>query len=763
MHKRSYRPSVGFVFLVSGISAAQISQADEASATQSSASTLQEVVVTAQKREERLHDVPMGVTAITQEQLQRQQLVSLQDLQSQVPGLSLTQVQPGQTRITLRGLDVGGVGSTVTTYIDDTPFGSSNALANGFGLSGDFDTWDLQRVEVLRGPQGTLYGAGSEGGLLKYVTNAPDPTKLAGALQVGGEDIAHGQNAGSVKGMINLPITSSAAFRVSGFYVGEPGYIDDPQLGEKDINHGYRAGLHASLLWEATDNFSVKLNAFGQTLHTDGTPYIDVVGGAGNPIAPPANQLEPLHGDYQQYRWINEPSTNKYRIYSATLNWNLGGAALTSITSYGTTEQDLFIDASQLFGGELPVPLPFPGANPAPAGTTGGSVAESSDLTVKKFTQEFRLASSTAQALEWQVGAFYTHESSSLDENVGAYYIPSQALGLSGLEIVALDALYKEWAAFGQVTYHFNPAFDLAVGGRWSENKQSANESIGGALIPPQPPSTGESTDTDFTYSVAPRWHISKDTMLYARVATGYRPGGPNALPPTGVPITVPKSYEADKTVNYELGSRTTLLDNRLSVDVAAFLVDWKKIQLLEYVDNFGVNTNGGTARSKGVEWTFGLTPVTGLTFTLTGAYVDAYLTSNAPATGAESGDRLPYAPKWSTSLDGAYTWRAFSGFDGFAGATWSYIGSRVNDFASTPTAAGFVPNPQAELPSYDTVNLRAGLDSGRWTFELYGKNVGDKRGITYYTSTNTGTPDAGGVVSYVQPRTIGALVTARF
>jgi outer membrane receptor protein involved in Fe transport len=517
------------------------------------------------------------------------------------------------------------------------------------------------------------------------------------------------------------------------------------------------------LLWEATDNFSVKLNAFGQTLHTDGTPYVDVVGGAGNPTAPPANQLDPLHGDYQQYRYINEPSTNKYRIYSATLNWNLGGAALTSISSYGTTEQDLFIDATQLFG-VLPVPLPFPGANPAPPGTTGGSVAERSDLTVKKFTQEFRLASSTAQALEWQVGAFYTHESSSLDENVGAYYIPSQDTGLAGLETVALDALYREWAAFGQVTYHFNPAFDLAVGGRWSENKQSTDESIGGVLIGPPQPSSGESTDTDFTYSVAPRWHISKDAMLYARVASGYRPGGPNALPPTGAPAAVPKSYQSDSTTNYELGSRTTLLDNRLSVDVAAFLVDWKKIQLLEYVDNFGVNTNGGTARSKGVEWTFGLTPVTGLTFTLTGAYVDAYLTSNAPATGASAGDSLPYAPKWSTSLDGAYTWRAFSGFDGFAGATWSYIGSRVNDFAATPTATGgFVPNPQAELPSYNTVNLRAGLEDARWMFELYCKNVGDKRGIAYYTSTNTGTPDAGGVISYTQPRTVGATITARF
>jgi outer membrane receptor protein involved in Fe transport len=765
MYKLSHPSALSLVLLASGASAVPAARADEASATQPSASTLQEVVVTAQKREEKLHDVPMGVTAVTSEELEKRQLVDLEDLQSTVPGLSLQMVQPGQTRISIRGQNVGGAGSTVTTYIDDTPFGSSNALANGFGLTGDFDTWDLQRVEVLRGPQGTLYGAGSEGGLLKYVTNSPDPTKFAGALQVGGEDIAHGESAGSVKGMINLPIGGAAAFRVSGSYSTLPGYIDDPQLGEKDINHGYRTGLHASFLWQATDSFSVKLNAFGQTLHTDGTPYVDVVGAAGNPIAPPANQLDPQHGDYEQYRFINEPATNKYRIYSGTLEWNLGGATLTSITSYGTTEQDLFIDATSLAAqpgvtfGDIATGV----AQPFPPGATAAGVAGSSDLTAKKFTQEVRLASSSTQTFEWQVGAFYTHESTALDQNLPSFYIPSQAdTGLPGLETLSLDSLYREWAAFAQGTYHFNPKFDLAVGGRWSENRQSADQTIGGLFFTPPQLTSGESTDTDFTYSVAPRWHISTDTMVYARVASGYRPGGPNALPPTGVPATVPKAYGSDSTVNYELGSRATLLDNRLSVDIAAFLVDWKKIQLIEYVDNVGVNANGGTARSKGVEWTFALTPLAGLTFTLTGAYVDAYLTSPAPATGGNSGDSLPYAPKWSTSLDGAYTWRAFGNFNAFAGATWSYIGSRLNDFSATPdNTGGFVPNPQAELPSYNTVGLRAGLDSGRWMFELYGKNVGDVRGITYYT--NSGTPNFGGAIAYSQPRTIGAAVTARF
>ncbi len=154
-----------------------------------------------------------------------------------------------------------------------------------------------------------------------------------------------------------------------------------------------------------------------------------------------------------------------------------------------------------------------------------------------------------------------------------------------------------------------------------------------------------------------------------------------------------------------------------------------------------------GTATSKGLEWCFGLTPVDGLNLTLAGAYVDAYLTADALATGGLNGNQLSYAPKWSNSLDAAYTWRAFANYNAFAGATWSYIGSRVNDFSATPEIANdaivFEPNPRADLGGYNTLNLRAGLQNDRWTFELYCKNIADTRGIAFYT--NIGTPNFGG------------------
>jgi outer membrane receptor protein involved in Fe transport len=764
-----YAPRISSRLLLALACATGPALADEAAPQNApSAGTLQEIVVTAQKRAEKLHDVPMGVTAVTTEQMEKLRLVSFQDLQAMVPALSVEQIQPGLSRLTLRGENVGGVGSTVTTYIDDTPVGSSNALSNGSIITGDFDTWDLQRVEVLRGPQGTLYGAGSEGGLLKYVTIAPDPTREAAAFQLGAEDISHGDWGPYVKGMINMPIGSHAAIRVSGFDTQLPGYIDDPQLGETNINRGFREGMRASLLINAADNFSIRVTAFGQNLRTDGTSDVDVIGAAGTPLTPPPNQLQPTVGNYSQDRFINEPSTFRYRVFSATLDWNLGWGALSSISSYSKSYQNLFEDLSSLqlqpgvTFGDLATLVNSP---PPPAPPVLAGLAETSVIQLGKFTQEVRLASTGTRALDWQLGAFFTREASTISQTLPSFFIPSEALSpLPSFENADVGAVYREWAGFGQVTYHFSPQWDIALGGRWSENKQSADESLGGLLVNPPLLSGGASTGTDWTYSVAPRWHITDNTLAYARVATGYRPGGPNVLPP-GVPAGVATSYQADTTTNYELGTRTSFLDNRLSVDVAAFLINWQKIQLIEYVENTGINANGGSAQSKGVEWSFGLSPLQGLNFLLTGAYIDAHLTADAPAAGGSNGDQLPFAPKWSTSLDGSFTWHAVSDFDGFVGATWSYTGARISDFASTITvvngALAFLPNPRAELPSYNTVNLRAGLTNQRWSFELYVKNAGDARGITAYD--NAGTPNFGGSIGLIQPRTVGANATVQF
>jgi iron complex outermembrane recepter protein len=704
--------------------------------------TLTTIIVTAEKREEPLKDVPMSVTALGGGSLDMLQDRDFSDYAAMVPGLSLVSSQPGLTRLTLRGQNAGGVGSTVAVYVDESPFGSSSALLNGSILSGDFDTWDLQRIEVLRGPQGTLYGSNSEGGLLKFVTTAPVLGSFSGAAEVTGESVDHGGQGGDVRAVLNLPLGDKVAFRISGFDQDVPGYVNDPLSGKSDVNEGHKEGGRASLLAAPTDDLSIRLTATSQQSKYDGTGAIDV-----DPVT-----LKPVHGDLTQERYIGEPSSFKYENYNGTINWNAGPFSILSTTSYGILNSDTFSDATnQLL---------------APGFTVGDLLGEAigpnlgaylDDLVdMRKFTQEIRLSSPASDRLEWQVGGYYTRETGALIEHLNAMDIPSGApAGLASLEIPIIASTYKEWAGFGNLTYHFNSQFDIQAGGRYSSNQQTDSESVTGLLVQPQIFSTPSSGHV-FTYSAAPRWHIDANTMVYARVATGYRPGGPNALPPLAPP-DVPREYGADKTTNIELGLRSTQLDGLLSIDVAAFHVDWKDIQLIEAIGGFNFNGNGGTARSQGLEWTFGYIPVHGLTFTWTGAYTDAQLTSDAPAVHGNSGDPLPYAPKWSTSADGEYDWAAFSNYKGFVGATWSYVGTRSTDFGSSAAATP----AQVDLPSYNSFAARVGLENDRYRVTLYGKNLGDSRGITSYTSS--GAPGLAGEITVIEPRTIGVTLSAKF
>jgi outer membrane receptor protein involved in Fe transport len=736
---------------------------------------LQEVVVTAQKRQERVHDVPMGVTAITGDELQSQRLLDLADFVTKVPGLSVENSIPGFDRLTIRGESVDGNGSTVATYLDDVPFGSSTSFANGQFLAGNFDTWDLQRVEVLRGPQGTLYGASSEGGLFKYVTNAPQLNRFSSAFELGAENVAHGRTGPSYKAMLNLPVGGIAALRLDGYYSRTPGYVYNLRLGENDVNRAHREGGRASILLQPNDDFSIRLTAFTQTLHSDGVPAVDVVGADNTPLTPPANQFQTVDGTYGQRTFLDQPMTTKYDIFSGTIDWNLGWGTLTSVTGYQKIDQNLSIDATSSpydYGfapydyGQL-VGILGPLLNPTIPPGTQFAVLDTTEANIRKYTQEMRLASSTGGPLEWQVGGFFAHESSALPQNLPSLILPTLApSGLPPVVTAATNALYREWAAFGQVTYHFSPAFDVALGGRWSENKQSVKTADSGLLLLlggiPSETATGASTGTDFLYSVAPRWHVSQNTMAYARVATGYRPGGPNAPPPTA-PAGFQLIYKSDSTINYEAGIKSSQLDNRLSVDVAAFLIKWRDVQLSQAIDGFDFTGNGGSATSKGLEWSLGLTPVDGLNLTLTGAYVHAYLTANAPAAGGFDGDELPYVPKISNSLDAAYTWKAFADYNAFAGATWSYIGSRVIDFdvITVPVTDMPLALPRPALGGYNTINLRAGLDNGHWSFELYCKNLADSRGLTAYGGDSA--PNFGGTIEYQQPRTVGATLDLRF
>jgi iron complex outermembrane receptor protein len=726
---------------VAGPSIWQESAALEA-ATPGSDSVLETIVVTAEKREEPLKDVPMSVTALGGGALDKLQYRDFGDYAAMVPGLSLVTSQPGLTRLTLRGQNAGGVGSTVAVYLDESPFGSSSALLNGSIISGDFDTWDLRRIEVLRGPQGTLYGANSEGGLLKFVTNAPELGKFSGAAEVTG-NIVGGSAGGDVRGMVNLPIGDKVAVRLSGFNEDDPGYIDDVLRGKTDINTGHKYGGRESILAAPTDDLSIRLTAAQQQSRYDGTNSVDI----------DPRTLRPVHGDLTQERNLAEPSSFKYENYAATLNWNVGLFSILSNTAYGVLKSDQVSDATNLL---LAPPSTTLGDLLGAAIGPGLGAYLDNRAELHKFTQEVRLSSPSTAFFEWQVGGYFTRETGDLAQNLLAVSLPGATnAGLPALEVVGLDSVYKETSGFANVTFHIIPQFDISAGGRYSKNEQSVTESLTGLLVAPQMFST-PSDGHVYTYSVAPRWHVNADTMVYARLATGYRPGGPNALPPVAPP-DVPRQYGADKTTNIELGVRSTQLAGALSLDFAIFHVDWTDIQLLEQVDNTGINGNGGKARSVGAEWTFGYIPVQGLSLTWTGAYSDAKLTTDAPAVHGVTGDRLPYAPKIGTALGAEYDWSLTANYQGFVGSNWSYVGSRSTDFGSSVD----VPPVQVRLPSYNTLEARLGLENDVYRMTLFAKNLTDKRGITSYFSS--GAPGLAGEAAIIQPRTIGVTLSAKF
>ncbi|NEX93238.1 TonB-dependent receptor [Caulobacter sp. 17J65-9] len=685
------------------------------------ATAVDEVVVTAQKREELLREVPQSVTAITDETLERIQANDFSDYVGRVPGLTVVGDQPGNQRLTLRGLNTSGISSTVGTYMDETPFGSSTSLVNSGVLALDLDPSDVKRVEVLRGPQGTLYGAGSLGGLIKYVTVQPSTAGFEARVRGSAEQTDDGEGSWGLRGAVNLPMGERAALRVSGMKRSQGGYIDDPARGESDINGLETSALRAAFLFNATDKLTFRASAYVQKIESD----------AQTGVAYFQSPLEPVAGDLDQFRLFSEKSDITYRIYNATVDYDLGWAALVSSTSWGELEQYRESDGSMAFG------LPSFLAN---------------DLSQEKFTQELRLVSPEGERLDWVAGLFYTKEEGLIDQEIFFGPPPGSVTGLTAR--IASD--YEEVAAFGEVKVKFSPQFDVSVGARYAKNDQTVDQS--GTAVG----AGGEvSSENATTFSIAPRYRMNDHTMFYGRIATGYRPGGPNIV---GVASVIPPTFGSDTTTNYELGVKTDLVPGVLRLDASVFHVDWQDIQLAVFDGTVTGNANGGSAETQGVEWTATLTPHQGLTFVWAGAVTDTELTSDTDpiVVGGVSGDPLPYSPDWSSTLDGEYEWALANGAQAYVGATWRVVGEQSTAF---PGVGGFLYGAQQiEVPSYTTIDLRGGVEFGRYAVELYAKNVGDERGPIAFGNFGQTLPDApNGEASVLRPRTIGLSLSARY
>ncbi|HWU12949.1 MAG TPA: TonB-dependent receptor plug domain-containing protein, partial [Caulobacter sp.] len=436
--------------------AAGQAQAQSAPAT---APELDEIVVTAQKRVERAIDVPMSLTAVAARDLERQNLVQMRDYFTRIPGLNLNGRNSGVTTLAIRGLTTGyGSNPTVGVTIDDVPYGSASSAGYGDQLTADLDPSDLDRIEVLKGPQGTLYGASALGGLLKYVTTDPNTHEFSGRVQAEASTIAHGGEGYAARGAVNIPlIDDQLAVRVSGFYRHDPGYIENVLTGESDTNDGHAEGGRIALLWKPSSFIQVKLNALLQNSRGNDSGTVDT-----------DFALKPQFGPYQHSRIAGADSyTGKVRFYSGTVSGDLGGATLTSLSGYAVNDYAGFTDVTSTFQRFA--------ANPA------AGISFASRFRTKRFSEEVRLASNGKQTVDWLIGGFFTSERS-LGRQTFNEVTPQTSAFQTLLGNYKYPYRYREFAGFGDLTLHVGERLSLQVGGRYAENRQRYDEQGNGPL-----------------------------------------------------------------------------------------------------------------------------------------------------------------------------------------------------------------------------------------------------------------------------------------
>ena len=688
------------------------------------------VVVTANRRREPAREVPMQVTVLNTESLQRAGATSVGDYLRSEAGVELSSDGgPGFGAISIRGVTTGNQSiPTVGVYVDDVAVGSSSAYARGSLLFLDMGLLDLNHIELLRGPQGTLYGASSMGGLLKYVTNVPDTSEFSGKVSLTGSTTKDGRASSIVSGVVNVPLKEDvAAVRVSAYRESAGGWVQaNGPAAASASNRGDSTGARASVLLTPNRDLTFRLTATLQDIKRDGLDLVDYVPTTSQPVA----------GELSRSLALREPYRVKTGLYSAEIEYELGWARLNSITSMQKVRHEATVDATSIFNPLL-----------------GGGFSQISIFTPVSFdrtSQEFRLTSKSDSKFEWLAGLYFDRETGS-NVQLADTVLTGGAAGPQ-LANISIPSVYKEYAAFGNMTWKFNSSFAVTAGVRVARNQQTFSQISGGGPLVGGAEVRGESAETTTTYLLTGRYALDSASSLYGRVATGYRPGGPNAV--STVP-GVPTSFESDSLTSYEVGYKANLFNKALSVEAAVYDIEWRDLQQIFAVNGVGVIVNAGKARVRGAELSATYRPLEQWSLIGKAAYTDAKFTEDAPGLGALSGDRLPDSPTFSGSLQANYTF-AVAGNPAYAGVGYRHVGKRD---AGIPGGSSL---PSYKLPSYSLTDIQAGVDINRVSIGVFVRNVFDKRAqLSAYTAF---LPLGGNaLVSVAQPRTFGLTVSASF
>ena len=644
----------------------------------------EEIIVTATHRASTIQDVPFSVNAQTEEDIQRTGSNNLEDLSRNVAGMSVQNLGPGQSQVSLRGVSAGqivrdqpGVKEQVGVYLDDSVISLSL-------FTPDLDLYDLSRVETLRGPQGTLFGSGNVGGTIRYITNQPDLDAFEGSVEGQLNMIEDGGEGGHLKGMVNVPLVPGVlSMRAVGYHTEYGGFIDALREGggvTEDVNDGQRSGLRLSFAMQPTPNLSITPRFLYQHTEVNGFNRQEAFNLFANPFTDPGaiNGRQPVtFQERQQFLMLDEEFSDEMFLADLNVNYDFGNVQLTSVTSYTNRSILASRDASALTG-SVSVDLGFPNA----AVLLPSNLRDTTD--VEQFTQEVRLTSDYESRLQWLVGAFYSNVDrfyrqrlptpgydAAADATLGAGASAGAANGFPSDSPYNSDLPYeiRQWALFGEASYDVTDRLTLTAGARYYQFDES-RRFVSGGVFANGDNRQDETSSNGVTPRIIASYELSPAITLNAQASQGFRLGGVND--PLNLPLCSPadeaifggyQTYEDETSWNYEAGVKVTR--SRYTFNAAAYYNEITDLQVTLDAGSCSsrVVFNVPEAHAAGVEVEFGWEPIDGLQLTFAGGFTEAEFDSTVVDGGGnvlggiQKGNRLASVPEWQAAATAAYYW----------------------------------------------------------------------------------------------------------
>jgi outer membrane receptor protein involved in Fe transport len=759
---------------------------------------ISEVLVTATRREERLQDVPISVSAFSQDKIDSQGLRDIDDLTRLSPGITFQRNGNGSSAnyndessdISIRGIDSQAGTSTTGIYIDDTPIQSRHI---GFGAVNAFPAlFDLDRVEVLRGPQGTLFGAGAEGGVVRFIAPQPSLSQESGYARSELATTRHGDTSYEAGAAFGAPIIDnilgfrvSASFRHDGGWVDRANYTLSPDqtpvlqgvsTGQGDANWHETLTLRAALKWAVSDTLTVSPSFYYQDLHINDTASFWVA------LSNPAAQR------YFNGNALTNPSRDPFWLAAVKVDWDLGFAQLTANTSFfhrnqhSTSDYTQYLRATYASFGLLPSIFPQPGDQ-------GYATFRDEQ---QNWYEELRLASPANSRLTWNTGVFFSHQDENIPEDIFDRTLRQQMLDYSGYDLCdPLDCsngrifhgpenrvVDEQIALFGELKYQITDTVSATAGIRVSKVNFYGTSFQGGPFLgTPDATTSASGSEKPVTPKAVVSWQPDTDNLLYVSASKGYRVGGVNVgvgticggdLQTLGL-SAAPGKYASDNLWSYEAGGKNTFLNHRLQINTSLFWIDWRNIQQNVYLPSCGeqFTANLGHVVSRGGDVDVQLKPVSSVLLQLTAAYTDAKFTRDsraAPDTTpiVSAGDRLPGAP-WSFTLAAEKTFSSWADYNPYIRADLQYTTAQTALLAGTDPRNALIDTTLPGLPLTKDLQLRGGFRWHGYDISLFAQNLLDQHPTLFKSRDIADATDQLYFGRGVRPRTYGLTATYRF